>query len=391
MFNFLGSRARRRPATGEIDLGIDDPSVAVAATTRPCPADVADWDRIVAATPGSDVAQLSAWSRVRRDAGFSPLYVLARQEGRLVGGALVLERRLPVLGRIGYVSNGPVVPPEAARSEVVPPLVAALHALARGRMSATFVQPPADMFEVSDGLRERGFRPSVSEIAPAASIRVDLGRSVEDLRGGMSKGNRRRSRAWAERGVIVRTGSADDLPIVAELIGRTAEHQRFEPLSLDYIATLHRELDAGSHVVVFVAELDGVPVSARLCTVCGGVVKQRLSAMDRSERARKEGVAAASVWHAMLWARSNGYRSYDFGGIHTDAARALAGGAPAGGIGGADAFKASFGGEAFLYPEQVELISSRSLRLGYDLSQRSEVGGQVVEMAKRAMRGGRTR
>jgi hypothetical protein len=53
--------------------------------------------------PGSDVNQLSAWADVRRAAGFEPLYVLVRRGAELVGGALVMGRRLPLVGEVGYV------------------------------------------------------------------------------------------------------------------------------------------------------------------------------------------------------------------------------------------------------------------------------------------------
>jgi hypothetical protein len=68
-----------------------------------------EWDALVERTPGTDVTQLSAWARVRASAGFSSLYVHAHRDGKLVGGAQLLYRRLPVVGRVGYVSYGPVV------------------------------------------------------------------------------------------------------------------------------------------------------------------------------------------------------------------------------------------------------------------------------------------
>jgi hypothetical protein len=48
------------------------------------------WDRMVAATPGADVAQLSSWATVRRHARFLPVFVLAEDATGLIGGALVL-------------------------------------------------------------------------------------------------------------------------------------------------------------------------------------------------------------------------------------------------------------------------------------------------------------
>jgi lipid II:glycine glycyltransferase (peptidoglycan interpeptide bridge formation enzyme) len=384
----------RRPSGSERDgTGDLDPAVVVTVSSEPGPSVLREWDRFVDTVSGSDVAQLSAWARIREGAGFRPLYLLARLDGQLVGGALVLERRLLVVGRIGYVSNGPLVSPAAPRQLVVDSLLPAVEALARTRLRALFVQPPVDSRDVSAGLRERGFRHSAAGIAPAASIRVDLRRDIEDLRGRLTKANRRRTRQWAQRGVAVRQASSDDAGLLADLLARTAEYQQFEPLSLDYIQTLYRELDADRHAAAFVAELEGAPAAALLCTRCDGTVKQRISGMVRSEDARKGGVSAATVWHAMLWAKSHGYDTYDFGGLRVDAARLLLAGdgEPGAELTGAEQFKTSFGGEVFLYPEQVELISSPLLRLAYDVSRRTRIGGRVIKVGKQALRGGARR
>ncbi|MGH3965155.1 MAG: hypothetical protein ACRDRY_18155 [Pseudonocardiaceae bacterium] len=56
--------------------------VSVTSTNRPDTGTIRAWDHLVSHTPCSDVAQLSAWSAVRRQAGFVPRYVLARRAGR---------------------------------------------------------------------------------------------------------------------------------------------------------------------------------------------------------------------------------------------------------------------------------------------------------------------
>jgi lipid II:glycine glycyltransferase (peptidoglycan interpeptide bridge formation enzyme) len=154
---------------------------------------------------------------------------------------------------------------------------------------------------------------------------------------------------------------------------------------------MYDELQSGGHLVVFIAELDGEPAAFRLFTASGGVLKQRLSAIDRSSRALKEGVAAATVWHAMLWAKTHGFDEYDFGGITVGAAAAIERGEPipAGPLEGIDRFKTSFGGRPFRYPPQVELIRSSVLRVGYDTIRRSAAGDRITDTAKRMMRGGR--
>jgi lipid II:glycine glycyltransferase (peptidoglycan interpeptide bridge formation enzyme) len=144
---------------------------------------------------------------------------------------------------------------------------------------------------------------------------------------------------------------------------------------------------------VFIAELDGEPVAALLCTRCDGIVKQRISGMARTEQARTAGVSAATVWHAMLWAKSHGYDTYDFGGLRVDAARLLLAGSREASayLTGSEQFKASFGGDVFLYPAQAELISSRLLRWVYDISRRTRGGRWIIDIGKRVLRGGRVR
>lgn len=364
--------------------------VDLTVTPDPGTAVLREWDQLVDAVPGSDVAQLSAWARIRQNAGYRPLYLLSHLDGQLAGGALVLERQLPIVGRFGYVSNGPLVSPDVPREPVLDRLLTAMDSLARTELRALFVQPPIDGQDVSAGLRNRGFRASAAGIAPAASVRVDLRREAEDIRRSFAKANRSRTRSSGKRGVTVRTGSIGDLGLVADLLARTAEHQEFEPLSLEYIQRLYGELDVDGHVVLFVAELDGVPVAALLCTLSGGTVKQRISGMDRSEAARRAGVSAARVWYAMLWAKSHGCDSYDFGGIRADAAHHLLAGDPASRtfLTGAEQFKTSFGGEVLLYPDQVELISSAPLRLAYAVAQRTHAGRRAVSVVKRSLRGG---
>jgi len=366
--------------------------ISVTLVTRPDPALIRLWDQLVSHTPGSDVAQLSAWSAVRWQAGFHPRYLLARRTGQLVGGALILQRRLPIIGIVGYVPHGPVIATRTGRAAVTHAVSTALAELGRRQLGGLFIQPPTGADDISDNLLRLGFRKSVAGIAPAASIRIDLTQEVEDIRSGLSSSNRRRTRTWADRGVTVRLGSERDLELVADLLACTAAHQHFDPLSLDYLHTLYRELDHHGRVQIFIAELDGVPVVAHLFTGCGGTLTSRLAGMQRDDAVKKSGAAAAVIWHAMLWSKANSYHTFDFGGIPVDAVDVIKNGDSSlmSQLTGPTVFKASFGGQPFRYPPAVELISSALLRSCYDLSRRFRVGGEAMAMAKRLLRGGKS-
>ncbi len=119
------------------------------------------------------------------------------------------------------------------------------------------------------------------------------------------------------------------------------------------------------------------------------MLTSRLTGMQRDNPVKKSGAAAAVIWHAILWAKANGYHTFDFGGFPVDAVDLIRDGevGRTSGLTGPEVFKVSFGGQPFRYPPAVELLSSRLLRIGYDLSRRSEVGGKVVATARRLLQG----
>jgi lipid II:glycine glycyltransferase (peptidoglycan interpeptide bridge formation enzyme) len=347
------------------------------------------WDAFVNGTPGSDVSQLSSWARVRQMAGFEPVYLMARDEGELIGGAQVLVRRLPVVGSLAYVPYGPILPADLTRRPgVCHGVGSALERLGRARMRLLFVQPPEGADDVSDELQRRGFRRSDAMVAPAASIRLDLRLDEEALRQRMNSRLRGWTTRWADRGVCVRLGTREDLPLFAELHQRSAEHQRFEPLPLIYMQTLYDALAANGNVVVFVGEVDGQAVAVDLLTCCGGVVRDRLVGLDRSSRASKLSVSGAVKWEAIRWGKANGFRWLDFGSLSVPAATALLAGEHIDPkmIDGGDWFKISFGGEPYINPPAVERASSRLLLHGYDAIRRSNRGGRALSRLRHRLR-----
>jgi hypothetical protein len=361
--------------------------VHVTMSTRPDADALRRWDLLVASTPAADVAQLSTWAEVRRHVGFAPIFVFAEDAGRMVGGAAVLYRRLPLLGGVGYLPYGPVLPRDAAPAEVADVVCNALARLAGRHLAALFVQPPRGADDVSDRLRQLGFRPSTAGIAPAASLELDLSRPVSDLRKSLSSGACSGIRQASAR-VQVRVGTEQDLPVVAELLADTAAHHRFPPLPPAYLRALHGQLDPGNHIKIFIAEHAGVPVATQVLTCCGGVVKLRLTGMRRST-STPPGTAALLQWETLMWAKERGYAGFDFGGISTSAVDAIRAGRSglASRINGRDYFKASFGGRPFRFPPGIELLSSPAARVGYDLARRSELGRRAIRRARNLLRG----
>ncbi|MFN2535877.1 MAG: lipid II:glycine glycyltransferase FemX [Pseudonocardiaceae bacterium] len=371
-----------------------DRKVQVIASEEPDPQALHAWDLMVDRTPGTDVTQFSVWGGLRSRVGFTPLYLLAYQAGELVGGAQILTRRFPVLGSVGYLPYGPLVSPDApAAEDIRRALVDALELLSRRRLRILFIQPPEGAEETSDELLRRGFRLSSAGIAPQGSIRIDLTADLAEIRSRFGKRLKSWTNRWESRGVTVRPGTEADVRLLAELMASSAQHQGYTPLPLDYITTLYRELSATGHVVMFVGEVDGVPVAVDLMTGCGEMVRGRLSGFDRSGEAIRLSVPAAIRWEMIKWAKAQGYRWFDFGGLRPETLAALldATERDADSLPTADQPKVTFGGTAFRYPAAIEMIRPAALRIAYDLAWRSATGRRLFREAQSLLRGSRGR
>ena len=71
------------------------------------PAEIEEWDRLVAANPdGGHMLQSRAWGEAKRHWGWRPVYRIAEVEGRSVA-VLFLRRPVPGLGWLWYCPMGP--------------------------------------------------------------------------------------------------------------------------------------------------------------------------------------------------------------------------------------------------------------------------------------------
>jgi lipid II:glycine glycyltransferase (peptidoglycan interpeptide bridge formation enzyme) len=356
----------------------------------PGPGELAEWDALVAATPGTDVTQLSVWATVRKLEGFRPLYLFLRREGRLVGGAQVLVRRLPGLGRVGYVSYGPVVAAGIAEHcEVAESLANGLASL--GGMRMLFVQPPEDGHAVREGMLAHGFRCSTAGIAPIGSVRLDLRQTEDTIRRNFSPRLRSWTRRWADHGVTVRMGGVEDIPLLAGLMQAAADVRGDQPPPrVEYLRHLYSELAQTGNAALFLGEVHGVPVTADIVTMCGDMVRGRLGGFDRSGEGRRLSVPAAARWEIIRWAQRAGYQRLDFGGLSertlhdtVDCGIRSCDSWP-----GADRAKLSFGGVPFRYPGPVELIRPRVVRQAYDAVSGYAWGRAALHRVKVGLRSG---
>src|ERR1044071_8256212 len=74
------------------DAGSESPVLKVVEIQGPA----LDWDEFVAAQPSGDIVQSTMWGLAKREIGRTPLLLTARRlGGELLGGALLIESRVP--------------------------------------------------------------------------------------------------------------------------------------------------------------------------------------------------------------------------------------------------------------------------------------------------------
>jgi len=358
-------------------------------TSTPTRDALREWDELVERSRADDVAQISAWADIRATHGYRPTYIFVRHQDRLVAGAQILCRRVPVLGTIGYLPFGPVIAPDVDFQDQVTKRLAAELSRTGRQLRMLFVQPPVGAENVSASLLDAGFRPSDALIAPRASVRLDITPPEEELVARLPRRLRTWTRQWSKRGVRVRVGNSQDISRFAELLDNTAAHHRFNPHSEEYLRMQYDTLASRGNAVLFVGEANGRSVAGELFTACGTVVTTRLCGLDRDAETLKLNVASAVTWEGIRWAKANGYHTVDFGGFKSASLQALDANpeAETRALAGPDQAKLKFGGEVVRYPEAVEIISSPVARFLYDAARRHPIGRRVVAGARTVLRG----
>jgi peptidoglycan pentaglycine glycine transferase (the first glycine) len=324
-----------------------------------------EWDSFLAATPGGHYAQTSLWGQVKALRGWCPVRVVVSQGARIVAGAQLLLRPLPLVGAIGYIPKGPLV---AGDDPCLAQLVFdAVQQLARAqRLQYLVVQPPHNGAAVVPHLVEGGFRPTALELAPTATLLLDLSKSLDDLLAQMKKNTRQNIRRSQRAGITVREGTEQDLPFFYRCLTATSQRQHFAAgrSSYEYYAQLWRVFHPHGYLKLFLAEYAGEAVSAKLVIPFGDVVLYWRRGWSGHPGSHKPNEALE--WAVIQWAKAQGYRYCDVGGLNPQVARAVLQGAPlpAALQQTATSFKLGFGGQVSLFPAAYDYIANPVLRWG---------------------------
>ncbi|MCB0195449.1 MAG: peptidoglycan bridge formation glycyltransferase FemA/FemB family protein [Anaerolineae bacterium] len=324
----------------------------------------AAWDVFLEMTPGGHHVQTSLWAQVKASLGWKAVRMIVSHRERIVAGAQFVLRPMPILGSVGYVSKGPVF---ATKDQKLEDLVfQKMHQVVKSHhVQHLTVQPPDDGERFAKRLVDKGFRPGSMNVAPTATMLLDLSNDLDTLMAAMSRKTRYNVRLSQRKGITVREGTGKDLQAYYQLLSATGQRQNFSPYPEHYFTELWRIFNPRGYVKLFLAEFEGELVSAQLTVPFGKTVINKLSVWSGNHGNRRPNEALQ--WTVIAWAKSHGYRYYDFEGIQPEAAKAILSqeSLPDSLKQTVTSFKLGFKGQVVLFPSAFEYVYNPLFRYVY--------------------------
>ena len=319
------------------------------------------WDSFVEATRGGTYQQTSMWAEVKSPSGWRPIRIALFRDDAVIAGCQILVRRVARVGAVAYVPYGPLVTDDD--TDALSAVLDVLQTLVRQeRFLYLKLQPPPGGNGMSDALTDRRFVRSGLDTAPRFTVRVDLRQSPEAILGAMRARTRTYIRQAERRGVVVRDGTRDELPVFYELVEATSRRQGFAPYPRSYYEQIWRSFQGHAHLLF--ADYQGDILSGALLIGFGDNVNFKMGGWLGGHRDVRPNELLH--WVGMQWARDRGYRYYDLEGIDCAVAEAILSGRGSKDlpVSGLTHFKLGLGGEVTEFPGSYDYVRQRVLHMG---------------------------
>lgn len=316
-----------------------------------------EWDRFVWSAPDGHYTQTSLWGQVKSVQGWRVFRILFEQHGEIVAGTQIFVRPMPLLGLIGYISKGPLF---RGGDRVLAKycLYEIRRYLCAHHVQYFVLQPPDAGEGLVQLLEEMGFqKSSQGDIEKPATILIDIEADPETILTTQIKHKKRNAiRRSQKTGLLYREGTKTDLDFFTRLHQMTGERNRFQVQSKAFFEKLWDIFEPRGQLALLIAEYEGEPLAASLVlTYKDTAYGYRMGWSGKHSNLRpNEGV----IWSSILWAKSHGCRRFDFGGIDTEAARAVLNGRelPSRLLNTYSEYKLHYTDKVVIYPESYEYI-----------------------------------
>ncbi len=334
------------------------------------------WDQFVSKHPCGHPEQTSLFATMRAKNNFRFARVgIVSENGELIGGAQVLYRNIPIVGKLAFITQGPLVSQEC--SDIAEVLIQALDqmALKLGITRLRIINYSEDSFWAQH-LSNMGFERCGSKWAPSGSVLVPCDKPDDDILASMKPKCRRNVRRAKRNDLTMKIGDQDDMGTFYELLKQTVQRKNFPIFPFDYYQRIWQLFAPNDKLHLIVTSADDEPLSAVLMSIVGNKAYYAWGGMSPN---RSNLMANFMThWEAIRLARSYGCKYYDFSGGAGDD--------------GVSQFKRQWRGQVTDYPDPFDKYYGplRSLRLrGTQFVWDHERLRQIVNKIDYRLHGGR--
>ena len=286
-----------------------------------------EWDRFVAQDKFFAHLQSWEWGEFKALLGWQPARLGVEHEGRLVAGAQLLIKIIPLgLASFVYVPRGPLV--DWSNQPVTTCLLEAIHQVAR-QQRAIFLrlEPPLEDSPATHAwLQHYGFQPHPHTNQPRCTLIVDLTPGPEELFNRLSKSTRKKVRAAQNKGVQIRTGHENDLDTFLRIMESTGKRADFPIRSRKYYTHEFQLFLQAGRARLALATYQGVDVAVDMTFTFGRQAASFHGGFVSEFPHLK--INHALVWDTICWAHQQGCHSFDLWGIPSEIGELAATGQP---------------------------------------------------------------
>lgn len=277
----------------------------------------AEWDAFVAQHTQASLLQSTQWARLKGRFGWTSQRVWLKKEGQIVAGAQILFRSYALgVVRIGYIPHGPLLNwQDEEQAQVLFNQID--WAAYQHRAGFIKIEPLLWQEEIPTAVWQAnctryGLTPAVDTIQPPRTSLIDLRPSLDDILAAMKQKTRYNIRLASKKEIVVREGTAQDIPAFIRLMNVTGQRDGFGIHAPDYYRAAY-ELFAPDNAALFLAEYQEKPLAGLMIFRSGPKAAYLYGASSSEERERMP--TYALQWAAIQWAKERGCTEYDLWGI----------------------------------------------------------------------------
>lgn len=276
-----------------------------------------EFERLNLESPCGSLFQSAQWGAVK--CAWSRRVVAVYRDGRLVGGASVLLRRVPgTPWKLLYAPRGPVCDPRDR--EALSTLTDGFRALARRERGYQLTMDPDVSItdtEFQSAMAELGYQLlpetwAFDRIQPQHLARIDLrGRSEAEVLAAMKQKTRYNIRLAERRGTVIRVCGEEALQEFYALMRETGQRDGFAVRPKRYFSRILSSL--GTHARLYMAYYENVPIAGAIAAQYGDQTWYLYGASSSKHREQMPNYLLQ--WHMIRWAIEGGCAVYDFRGV----------------------------------------------------------------------------